>query len=158
MTEPTKARDLSVYATKEPTSLHKHYAEWIEAKTGIRPSDKDVQLAVSLYVDFQASPENKARQEKEKAEKIAAREAAKVAKKGGPRSAEARELKKLQGIAEGLKDLDQPVPAKVSKRIKELTDFLQLLPEAQAEVEVPEQKSDDETATEENLQADAINA
>lgn len=141
MTEPTtKTRDLSVYATKEPTPLHKHLAEWIEQKTGIRPSDKDVQLAVSLYADYQASPENKARAEAEKAEREAAKLAAKEGKKGGPRSKEARELKELQGIAEGLKKFDQPVPAKVSKRIAELEKFLaDATAESADKVEVPVQ-------------------
>lgn len=140
MTEPTKSRDLSAYADKAPTNLHVHYAAWIEAKTGIRPTDKDVQLAVSLYADYQASPENKARAEAEKAEREAAKLAAKEGKKGGPRSKEARELKELQGIAEGLKKFDQPVPAKVSKRIAELEKFLaDATKAAEGNVEVPAQ-------------------
>lgn len=142
MTEP-KPRDLSVYATKEPTSLHKHYAQWIEEKTGIRPSDKDVQLAVALYADFQASPENKERQEKEKAEKKAALEAAKAEKKGGPRSPEARELKRLLSLKEGLEKDGLPVPAALTKKIEA----------AQAAVEVPAQKSEETPAQTETVDA-----
>lgn len=140
MTEPTTGRDLSVYATKEPTSLHKHFAEWIEKKTGIRPSDKDVQLAVSLYKDFQASPENKEQQEKEKAERKAALEAQKAEKKTGPRSPEARELKQLKAAASTLESLKQPVPAATKKRIAELEAEIAKDTE---NVDVPAQKSDE---------------
>jgi hypothetical protein len=140
MTEPAKTRDLSVYKDKEPTSLHKHFAEWIENKTGIRPSDKDVQLVVALYADFQASPENKERQEKEKAEKKAAQEAARANKKGGPRSPEARELKQLKAAAETLESLKQPVPAATKKRIAELEAEIA---KATGDAEVPAQKSDE---------------
>lgn len=149
MTE-TKTRDLSVYATKEPTSLHVHFAQWIEAKTGIRPSDKDVQLSVSLYADFQASPENKARQEKEKAEKKAALEAAKAEKKTGPRSPEARELKQLKAAATTLESLKQPVPAATKKRIAELEAEIA---KATGNVEVPAQKSEETPAQTETVDA-----
>lgn len=149
MTE-SKARDLSVYATKEPTSLHKHYAAWIEEKTGIRPTDKDVQLAVALYADFQASPENKARAEQEKLEKAAAREAEKATKKTGPRSPEAQELKKLKSAAETLESLKQPVPAATKKRIAELEA---IIAKATGDVEVPAQQVETPVETPETVDA-----
>lgn len=140
MSETTKTRDYSQYATKAPTGLHVGLVEFIEAKTGIKVSAKDVQLAVALYADYQASPENKARAEAEKAEREAAKAAAKTEKKGGPRSPEARELKKLEQAAATLKDLDQPVPAKTTKRIEELKAIIAAATGESAEqVEVPAQ-------------------
>lgn len=73
-TKAPKAKDFTAYATKTPTSLHVHYAAWLQEKTGITfPEGTDVakitQLAVSLYHDYQASPENKARREAEQANK-----------------------------------------------------------------------------------------
>jgi len=72
-----KAKDFTAYVAKKPTSLHEHYAAWMLEKTGLElnvQSDdvtKIVQLAVSLYHDYQASPENKARREAEQASKPA---------------------------------------------------------------------------------------
>jgi hypothetical protein len=71
-----KAKDFTSYKEKAPTNLHRHYAMWLQEKTGITfPADVDVskvvQLAVSLYHDYQASDENKARREQEAAERVA---------------------------------------------------------------------------------------
>lgn len=77
-TKAPKAKDFKSYATKAPTNLHVHYAAWMQDKTGLDlPVDDDVvakitQLAVSLYHDYQASDENKARREAEQATKDAA--------------------------------------------------------------------------------------
>lgn len=73
-TKVAKAKDFTAYASKTPTSLHVHYAEWLQEKTGITfPEGTDVakitQLAVSLYHDYQASDENKARRAAEQANK-----------------------------------------------------------------------------------------
>lgn len=150
MTETAKTRDLSVYADKAPTSLHEHFTVWIKEKTGIAPSVKDVQLAVSLYADYQASPENKARAEAEKAEREAAKAQAKTAKKTGPRSPEARELKELKAAAATLEKLKQPVPAATKKRIAELEAEIA---KATGDVEVPAQQT--ETPAEKSETVDA---
>lgn len=63
-----KAKDFKAYAKKTPTNLHVHYTNWLADKTGIELPEqaaKVVQLAVSLYHDYQASDENKARREAE---------------------------------------------------------------------------------------------
>lgn len=76
-TKAPKAKDFTVYATKAPTSLHVHYAGWIQEKTGLELAvendvmSKIVQLAVTLYHDYQASDENKARKAAEQANKPA---------------------------------------------------------------------------------------
>lgn len=69
-----KVKDFTAYAQKAPTNLHVHYAAWLQEKTGITfPEGTDVakitQLAVSLYHDYQASDENKARRAAEQANK-----------------------------------------------------------------------------------------
>lgn len=69
-----KVRDFTTYAAKEPTNLHVHYTKWIADKTGIELPEqaaKVVQLAVSLYHDYQKSDENKARREQEAMERAA---------------------------------------------------------------------------------------
>jgi hypothetical protein len=76
-TDAKKVKDFTAYTTKTPTNLHVHYTAWLAEKTGFNFSDaneaaKVVQLAVSLYHDYQASDENKARRELETAEKAAA--------------------------------------------------------------------------------------
>jgi hypothetical protein len=61
----SKVRDaeaMKAVAAKAPTSLQKHYTTWLAEKTGFTFSNDDeaakiVQLAVSLYHDYQASPE-----------------------------------------------------------------------------------------------------
>jgi hypothetical protein len=56
-----KVKDYKSYATKAPTSLHQHYTTWLSQKTGITVTAetvKVVQLAVTLYHDYQASAEN----------------------------------------------------------------------------------------------------
>lgn len=74
-TKAPKAKDFTTYATKAPTSLHSHYAEWMQEKVGMTFTasaddvTKIVQLAVTLYHDYQASDENKARKAAESANK-----------------------------------------------------------------------------------------
>ncbi len=65
---------LTEAAKKAPTSLHTHYAAWMQEKTGITfPEGTDVakivQMAVTMYSDFQASPENAARKAQESSNK-----------------------------------------------------------------------------------------
>jgi hypothetical protein len=141
-----KTRDYSQYETKAPSSLHKSFADYIEAKTGHKADPKIIQLALGLHGEYQASDERKAAREQEAAEREAAKNEAKAAKQGGPRSPEARELKKLKSAVGALQELDQPVPAKTSKRIAELEAILAAATGDATDVEVPEQKSDDESA------------
>lgn len=62
------AEDLSVYLTKEPTTLQGEFADWIIAKTGKTFKSKaeeaawrdGVRISVALRMKFQASPENQA--------------------------------------------------------------------------------------------------
>lgn len=63
----------STVADKEPTDLHKHFAEWITEQTGVEVDLTTVALVCRLRMDHQASPENQERLAKE-------REAAKQAK------------------------------------------------------------------------------
>lgn len=152
-TETVKIRDYSQYLTKAPSSLHEGFAKYIQEKTGVETVDvKVIQLALALHGEYQASPENKARQEQEKVEREAAKAAAQGAKKGGPRSPEARELKKLQSAVGALKELDQPVPSKTVKRIAELEAILMNLP-ADHKIEVPAQQTETPVETPETVDA-----
>ncbi len=63
----------STVADKEPTDLHKHFAEWITEQTGVEVDLTTVALVCRLRMDHQASPENQERLARE-------REAAKQAK------------------------------------------------------------------------------
>lgn len=78
--------DFTKYVVKAPTNLHRHYWDWIKEKTGIEldATDEDavkiVQIAVSAYQTYQASPENKKRRQDEAEAKLAAAEEAKAAK------------------------------------------------------------------------------
>lgn len=115
-----KIRDYSQYLTKAPSHLHVDFAAYITARVGIEVDPKVIQLALALHGEYQASDERKAAREKEAAEREAAKAEAQAKKKGGARSPEARELKKLKSAAEMLESLGQPVPAKTTKRIAEL--------------------------------------
>lgn len=55
-------------AAGEPSELHKLFAEWIKKQTGYEPDLKTIQLAVTMRMDFQASPENQAALAERKAE------------------------------------------------------------------------------------------
>jgi hypothetical protein len=82
----TKGPDFTKYKDKEPTNLHVHYWDWIKTKTGVELDVPDnvaikiVQIAVSAYQTYQASPENKQRRVDEAAEREAAAELAKAEK------------------------------------------------------------------------------
>lgn len=142
-TETTKTRDYSQYETKAPSSLHLDFAKYIEAKTGHAADPKLIQLVLGLHGEYQGSDERKAAREAEIQAREAAKAEAKAAKTGGPRSPEARELKKLKSIVGGLQELDQPVPAKTTKRIAELEAILAAAAGEPTDVEVPEQKSEE---------------
>lgn len=140
-TAEVKERDYSQYLTKAPSHLHTDFSKYITAKTGFENVDpKVVQLVLGLHGEYQSSDERKAAREQERLEREAAKLAAKATKSGGPRSPEARELKKLKDAAATLKDLDQPVPAKTTKRIAELEALIsKSTGDAKDEVEVPAQ-------------------
>lgn len=102
-------------AATEPTDLHKAFAEWIEAKTGIKPDLKTVQLAVTLRMDFQSSEENqealKARKAEaaKKAEEVKARKLAKLeAELAKLKGGEAKDEAKPEEPAEAPKDDAEP--------------------------------------------------
>ncbi len=134
-----KTRDYSQYTTKAPSHLHVDFAKYIASKTGFEADPKVIQLALALHGEYQGSDERKAAREAEAAERKAQAEAAKAAKKGGPRSPEARELKKLLSAVGALKELEQPVPVKTTKRIAELEAELAKAAGELTDVEVPEQ-------------------
>lgn len=71
--------DRKALAEKAPTDLHKNFAKWITEQTGVEVDLKTVQLAVSLRMEFQASPENQKHLAARKAE--AKKQAAERAKK-----------------------------------------------------------------------------
>ena len=97
-------------AATEPTDLHKAFAEWIEAKTGIKPDLKTVQLAVTLRMDFQSSEENQKALAERKAEAAKKAEEAKARKLAKLEA----ELAKLKG--EEAKDAEKPEePAEAPK-------------------------------------------
>jgi len=64
-------RDYSVYKDKPVTATMAHATEWLSEKTGYQLDERSVAIAVTLYHDFQASPENR----QAKADRKAAREA-----------------------------------------------------------------------------------
>lgn len=104
--------DYTKYVTKEPTNLHRHYWAWIQEKTGIKLEVDDetavkiIQIAVSAYQQYQASPENKQRRVDEAAQKAAAAEEAKAkkalaAKEKAEAKAAAAEAAKTEAAAAG---------------------------------------------------------
>lgn len=125
--------DYTKYQTKEPTNLHRHYWDWIKNKTGIELDVTDevavkiVQIAVSAYQKYQASPENKQRRvdeadEREKAAaelkaKKAAEKQAKVEAAEKAKAAEATEAE-AAGDGEGAKRQAPPKRGAASKTNK----------------------------------------
>jgi len=89
MTEQTADR-FEKLVDKDPSDLHERFAEWLVDKTGYEDVDtKTVQLACSLRIEFQKSPENQA----VLAEKRAAAEEAEAKRE---EKREAREQKKRE--------------------------------------------------------------
>ncbi|MFD5508425.1 hypothetical protein ACFWIB_11715 [Streptomyces sp. NPDC127051] len=56
----TNAKTLAARAASAPTELHKNFAAWLKAETGVDVDLKTVQLACSMRMDFQASEANQA--------------------------------------------------------------------------------------------------
>jgi hypothetical protein len=80
-------------AAAKPTALHEAFAEWLFIQTGVKVDLKSVQLACSMRMDFQASPENQADLAKRKANAAAAKKASAARKKAKLEA----ELAKLKG-------------------------------------------------------------
>lgn len=93
MNKTTAAKTIAERASVEPTELHKHFAEWLTAQTGIEVDLKTVQLAVIFRMDFQASPENQAVLAAKKAAAVAAKKSSAARKKAKLEA----ELAKLTG-------------------------------------------------------------
>jgi len=96
------AKTIAERAAVEPTELHRHFAEWIEAETGIKPDLKTVQLAVIFRMDFQASPENQAVLAAKKAAAAATKKASAARKKAKLEA----ELAKLTGKVAATEEYD----------------------------------------------------
>ena len=96
-------------ADKEPSHLHKHYAVWIEERTGVAVDVKAVQLAVVLYQKYQKSPENAERREQEREEKEAKEAEAKQARE------KAAAEKKAKAEAERAEKAEKAKAAKADK-------------------------------------------
>lgn len=89
-------------AAAEPTDLHKRFADWLKAQTGVDVDLKTVQLVTTLRMDFQKSDDNQTALAERKAK--AAEEAAK--------KAAARKAKLLAELAklEGETVVEEPAP------------------------------------------------
>lgn len=103
----SKKKSFEERAASKPTALHEAFAKWIEIETGYKPDLKTVQLAVSLRMDFQASPENQASLAARKAEAASKAEAAK-----------ARKLAKLEAELAKLKG-EEVKPAEAAPAVEE---------------------------------------
>jgi len=135
MSENTTAKKtFAERAAAEPTELHKQFAAWIEAQTGIKPDLKTVQLVTTLRMDFQKSDENQAalKERKVAAEKKAAEA---LARKRAKLEAE---LAKLNGSTASEDKADEAKPEEPAEAPKDASE-----PTAQAEGE-----NAPETATE----------
>ncbi len=105
-------RDFTKILEKDPTNLHVHYWGWLQEKTGFEAKTDDaeatkiVQMAVSLYQQYQASAENKQRrvdeanEREEKAAEAKAARAAAAAEKAA-KAAEAKAASKSEAEAAG---------------------------------------------------------
>ncbi|WP_333745907.1 hypothetical protein [Streptomyces sp. IBSBF 2950] len=92
MSKSENAKTLAERAEAEPTQLHQDFAAWIEAKTGIKPDLKTVQLACIFRMEFQASEEN----QKSLAERKAAAERKRKEQAAAKKARLEAQLKKLQ--------------------------------------------------------------
>lgn len=100
-------RDYKKYAGKDPNPLHEEFAAWITEKTGEAVDLRSVYLATVLRMAYQASPENKARNEA-RAEAKAALQAAKAEAK----AAKAEAAKEQAAAAKAKKADAAAAPAK----------------------------------------------
>lgn len=56
-------KDFTKYADKSATPNHETFAAWLREQTGVEVDLKTVQLAISLYGDFQSSDTSRQRRE-----------------------------------------------------------------------------------------------
>lgn len=130
--ETTGERDYTRYKDLPASELHEHFTEWIQEKVGITFASKKeqeafgegVRLGTLLRQMHQASPENKERQETEKAEKAKAK-AEKAARKAAK---DAESDDDADGDAETKPAKGKGKPAKKAAAVE---------PEAEPEAETP---------------------
>jgi hypothetical protein len=91
-TNTSKAQSFSERAANEPTQLHKDFAAWLKAETGVDVDLKTVQLATALRMDFQKSETNQ-KALKERLAKSAADKKASAEKRKAKLEAELAKLK-----------------------------------------------------------------
>lgn len=115
MNKTTAAKTIAERASVEPTELHKHFAEWLTAQTGIEVDLKTVQLAVIFRMDFQASPENQAVLAAKKAAAVANKKASAARKKAKLEA----ELAKLTGKTETVDEAAAQATAETVQAEKE---------------------------------------
>lgn len=102
---------------KEPTDLHKRFADWLVENTGLSEDEVDlktVQLACSLRIPFQKSPENQASLESARAaaeDRIEER-AAKAEERAAKREQAAIDKAAKQAAAKAKKEADAEAKAK----------------------------------------------
>lgn len=101
-------------AAAAPTALHEAFAHWLFIQTGVKVDVKSVQLACSMRMDFQASPENQANLAERKAKAAAAKKASASRKKAKLEA----ELLKLAGkedakVVEKIKAKAEPVQEEI---------------------------------------------
>jgi hypothetical protein len=115
MTENTNTKKtFAERAATEPTELHKRFADWLKAQTGVDVDLKTVQLVTTMRMDFQRSEDNQTALADRKAQAAKA-EADRVAKRKAKLEAE---LAKLKGAvaekpvekAEEAPVADEPAP------------------------------------------------
>ncbi|AVP41398.1 hypothetical protein SEA_YARA_64 [Streptomyces phage Yara] len=133
---------------KEPTDLHKRFAAWLVENTGLDEDEidlKSVQLACSLRIEFQRSPENQANLEarREAAEKAVEARALKAQERAEKREQAERDKAAKAAAAKAKKEAekeakanapeaDEDAPAKPSRRRRGAA-----APAAPAEEEAP---------------------
>jgi hypothetical protein len=94
----SNAKSYADRAAAEPTDLHRNFAAWLKEQTGVDVDLKTVQLACSMRMDFQSSPENQTDLAKRKAAAVAKRKAEAASKKARLEA----QLQKLQAeLAKG---------------------------------------------------------
>jgi hypothetical protein len=83
-------------AAAKPTQLHEDFANWLFIQTGVKVDLKTVQLATTMRMDFQSSPENQKALADKKAKAAADKKASAAKKKARLEAA----LAKLAPVAE----------------------------------------------------------
>lgn len=119
-------KNFEALATKAPSDLHENFAQWIYEKTGVRVDTKTVQLACSLRMDFQSSPENQSHLAERKAEAARRKKASAAAKKAKLEA----QLAKLKADLEKVEEPEAPASMPAKKAVAKK-------PEAESKPEAP---------------------